>query len=578
VTGVKRSLIHSQILPMGSQPTTLVKLFCDCVARSGDRTALHVPSGKDAAFSSLTWNELGHEVRRLAAGLRRAGVQPGDRVSQVSENRYEWALVDLAVHLARGVHVALHASLSGAQIAWQIADSGARMVLLSTAEQAHKLAADGVTLPRGLHFYCYELTEAEIAGQPVLPFTELFAAVGKNAADSMVQESLSRTEATDLATILYTSGTTGEAKGVMLSHGNLTSNAAGCCAAFETTAKDIRLSWLPLSHIFARTCDLYTWLTRGSELAVVQNREQIIAHCAVVRPTLINGVPYFFERLQRRLSEAGKIGPIATGGPTHLQQALGGNIRACCSGGAALPDHVADFFWQQGVPLVQGYGLTESSPVIATATPDHNKVGTVGRAIQDVEIQIAADGEILTRGPHVMLGYWRRPEDTAVAIENGWLHTGDLGQLDADGYLRITGRKKELIVTAGGKNIAPVYLESLLLQEPLILQAIIIGEGRKYLTALIVPNPDTLRAEIVARKIPVRSAAEALVHPAVLELYRKQINQRLSDAAKCEQIQRFTLLGRGFSVEQEELTPTLKLRRGIVQQHFAKEIEALYAD
>ncbi|HEY2882251.1 MAG TPA: AMP-dependent synthetase/ligase, partial [Pirellulales bacterium] len=495
---------------MAVAATTLVKLFNDCVQRDADRKALLLPNDQGGGFHSLTWNELAREVRRLAAGLRRAGVKPGDRVAQVSENRYEWILVDLAVHLARGVHVAVHVSLSGPQIAWQIADSGAEIAIVSTAAQTNKLAADGISLPPGIHFYSYEHVEAEIGGQPVLPFTELLAAVGKNAVDPVMDEALNRTQPGDMATILYTSGTMGEAKGVMLSHANLTTNAAACCAAFETTLEDIRLSWLPLSHIFARTCDLYTWLVRGSQLAVIEDREQIIPGCAAVKPTLINGVPYFYERIYRRLTEANKLGPIAPGAQTHLQQLLGGEVRACCSGGAALPNHVAEFFWQQGMPLVQGYGLTESSPVITTATPDHNKIGTVGRAVESVEVKIADDGEILTRGPHVMLGYWRQPAETEMAIRDGWLHTGDLGQLAADGYLRITGRKKELIVTAGGKNIAPVFLESLLSEEPLILQVVVIGEGRKYLTALIVPNPDMLRGEIILRQIPVRSAAEAL--------------------------------------------------------------------
>jgi long-chain acyl-CoA synthetase len=558
--------------------TTLVKLFCDCVARGGDRKALHLPAENGAAFHTLSWNELAGEVRRLAAGLRRAGVKPGDRVVQVSENRYEWILVDLAVHLARGVHVAIHASLSGPQIAWQITDSGAKLVLLSTAQQARKLGADGISLPHGLHFYSYEHVEMEIGSTAVLPFTELFAAIGKDAVEPIVRESLDQTKPADLATILYTSGTTGEAKGVMLSYANLTSNAAGCCAAFETTVEDIRLAWLPLSHIFARTCDLYTWLIRASQLAVIEDRERIVSSCAIIKPTLINGVPYFYDWIYRRLTDAKKLGPVSPGGQTYLQQMLGGNIRACCSGGAALPDHVAEFFWQQDVPLVQGYGLTESSPVITTATPEHNKIGTVGPAIENVEVKIADNGEILTRGPHVMLGYWRQPEETAHAIHDGWLHTGDLGQIDADGYLRITGRKKELIVTTGGKNIAPVFLESLLAEEPLILQAMVIGEGRKYLTALLVPNPDALRAEIIERKIPVRSAADALVHPAVLDLYREKIDARLTGVSTCEQIQRFALLARGFTMEQEELTPTLKLRRSVVQQHFAPQIEALYAD
>ena len=442
---------------MAATGTTLVKLFSDCVERGGDRTALHLPT-KEGGFHSLNWKQLSHEVRRLAAGLRRAGVRPGDRVAQVSENRYEWILVDLAVHLARGVHVALHASLSGQQIAWQIADSGAKLVLLSTVEQVHKLAAVGESLPRGLHFFSYESHEVEIAGQSVLPFTELMAAVGKETVQSIMQEAIDQTKPADMATILYTSGTTGEAKGVMLSHANLASNALGSCAAFETTGDDIRLAWLPLSHIFARTCDLYTWLVRGSQLAVVEDREKIVASCGIIKPTLINGVPYFYDRVYRGLSQAGKLGPVTPGGQTHLQQMLGGRIRACCSGGAALPDHVADFFWRENVPLVQGYGLTESSPVISTCTPERYKVGTVGPAIEDVEIKIGGDGEIITRGPHVMLGYWQQPEETAKAIRDGWLHTGDLGELDSDGYLRITGRKKELIVTAAGKNIAPVYI------------------------------------------------------------------------------------------------------------------------
>jgi long-chain acyl-CoA synthetase len=563
---------------MPIQPTTLVNFFCDAVARGGSKPALHIPVGDGADFQSLSWTDLGQEVRRLAAGLRRAGVQPGDRVVQVSENRYEWILVDLAVHMACAVHVAVHATLSARQIAYQIVDSQARFVLLSAADQAAKLATAEQDLPRGLQFYSYEVTELEINQQPIVPFTELFTALGKDSSKAIVEEAIERTSPGDLATILYTSGTTGEAKGVMLSHANLTTNAIASCNAFETAIEDIRLTWLPLSHIFARTCDLYTWLYRGSQLAIAENRDKIIAHCGTIRPTLLNGVPYFFEKVYRALSDNGKIGPADGGEQTHLQKLLGGNMRACCSGGAALPNHVAEFFNREGVPLVQGYGLTESSPVIATATPRRNKLGTVGPAVEDVEIRIADDGEILTRGAHVMLGYWRKPDETAAAIRDGWLHTGDYGELDEGGFLTVTGRKKELIVTAGGKNIAPVFLESLLAESPLVHQSIIIGDGRKFLSALIVPNPDKLRSEIIARQIPVTSAAEALVHPRVLELYREQIDQRLACAADCEQIRKFALLRRGFTVEQEELTPTLKLRRSVIQEHFAAEIEAIYAN
>jgi long-chain acyl-CoA synthetase len=253
-------------------------------------------------------------------------------------------------------------------------------------------------------------------------------------------------------------------------------------------------------------------------------------------------------------------------------------VRLCCAGGAALPDHVARFFERQGVLLVQGYGLTESSPVISTGTPKFHRVGTVGPPISGVEVQIAADGEVLTRGPHVMQGYWNRPGETAEAIDaDGWLHTGDLGQLE-DGLLRITGRKKELIVTAAGKNIAPVLLEGLLTQDPLIAQAIVIGDGRNYLTALIVPDPGALKAEIINRQIPIASPAEAVVHPQVLALYTQRINERLTGVSRNEQIGKFRLLTRGFTIESGELTPTLKLRRAVILANFAAEIAGMYAE
>ena len=287
---------------------------------------------------------------------------------------------------------------------------------------------------------------------------------------------------------------------------------------------------------------------------------------------MLNGVPYFFDKVRRYVIDERKADV-----PGFLPELFGGRMRVCCSGGAALPNETAEFFWQRGVKLVQGYGLTESSPVITISTENANKLGTVGRPIPGVEVGIADDGEILTRGPHVMLGYWNRPDETADAIRDGWLLTGDLGQLDSDGYLRITGRKKELIVTSGGKNIAPVFLENLLVEDPLIAQAFVIGDGRNYLTALIVPNPEALGGAITEQQIPVQSLAEALTHPDVLALYQRQIDSRLRDVADCEKIKRITLLSRGLTLELGELTPTLKLRRAVVHKHFAEEIERLYS-
>jgi long-chain acyl-CoA synthetase len=262
--------------------------------------------------------------------------------------------------------------------------------------------------------------------------------------------------------------------------------------------------------------------------------------------------------------------------PGSLPEMLGGRVRFCCSGGAALPDHVARFYNERGVTLVQGYGLTETSPVVTLSTPEMNKVGCVGRTVEGVEVRIAADGEILTRGPHVMLGYWRKPEATAAVLRDGWFYTGDVGEIDADGFLRITGRKKELIVTAAGKNIAPVQLESLLGEDPLVHQAMVIGDGRNYLVALIVPGPDALKFEIMTRGIPVTNAAEALAHPAVRQLYTERIAQRLAGVSHYEQVQKFALLDRPFTIESGELTPTLKLRREVIAAHFADEIRRMY--
>jgi long-chain acyl-CoA synthetase len=238
---------------------------------------------------------------------------------------------------------------------------------------------------------------------------------------------------------------------------------------------------------------------------------------------------------------------------------------------------VYDFFWERGVPLLQGYGLTETSPVISVSTEDLHRRGASGQAIPEVEVRIGEDGEILTRGPHVMLGYWKNPQATAEILKDGWLYTGDWGHIDEDGFVYITGRKKEIIVTAGGKNIAPIYLESLLCEDPFILQAMVIGDGRNYLAALIVPNPDTLRAEILNRRLFVTSPQQALAHPQVQALYRERIDQRLACVSAYEQIRKFALLDRGFTIEQGELTPKLSLRRQEIESHFSQEIAAMYA-
>ncbi|HTN74506.1 MAG TPA: AMP-dependent synthetase/ligase, partial [Pirellulaceae bacterium] len=514
-------------------------------------------------FHAITWRELQISVDAVVGVLLKLGVQPGDRVAQLSENRFEWLLLDLACALMQAVHVPLHASLSAAQAIEQISHSGAKLVAVSTKEQATKLAHVMSHWPAGLtvigYVDCGEIIGAAWRGQ----LTELCQQTTPGESWEVVNDFARNITPQTLATILYTSGTTGEPKGVMLTHGNLVSNATAQVTAFGEQPDEVKFNFLPLSHIFARTCDLYGWLVRGGELVLASSRETMMAEIALFRPTVINGVPYFYDRLYRTLRDMNLLQA-----PGVLRKMLGGNIRYCNSGGAALPKHLFDFYEAQGVALLEGYGLSESSPVISLSTVEHTKRGAVGRAIADVEIRIAEDGEILTRGPHVMPGYWRNPAATAEAMDNDWLRTGDLGSLDADGYLFITGRKKELLVLLSGKNIAPVYLESLLTADPLISQAMIIGDGRAFLTALIVPNWQA--PEIAGLGAKANS-------PELVALIRKHIDACLAQVSYHEQVRRFTLLEHAFSLERGELTPKLSLRRGVVAEQYAPEIAAMYA-
>ena len=551
-------------------PNTIVSMFSERVAADGPKPALHFK--RDGKFVALTWNEIASQARRTAAVLASLGVKPGDRVIQVSENRYEWIVLDLAIHMTRGIHVAVHCTLTGPQIAYQIENSGAKVVIVSGSDQAVKLAPLAGDLADDIQYLSFDPCATKIGEHAVRLLPELVAAASEAEGEKLQAEARELQRSTDLATILYTSGTTGEPKGVMLSHGNLTSNCHAVMHAFTAEPDDVRLSWLPLSHIFARTSDYYLWICSGGELALCENRESIIPDCQTLKPHYLNGVPYFFDKVMRTLQDKG-VADV----PGALPGIFGGRINMCCAGGAALADHVAHYFNTHGVTLVQGYGLTESSPVISTGTQQEHQIGTVGKPIAGVEVKIADDGEILTRGPHVMQGYWKLPEATAETIRDGWLHTGDLGCLE-DGFLKITGRKKELIVTAGGKNIAPTFLEGLLTEDPLIAQCVVIGDAKNYLTALIVPDPDGLRGEIIKRQIAVFTPADAVAHPEVLAIYRERITERLSDVSHAEQVQKFTLLTRGFTPESGELTFKLSLKRDVVLTNFKDEIAAMYGE
>nr|MBA3483377.1 long-chain fatty acid--CoA ligase [Pirellulales bacterium] len=369
--------------------------------------------------------------------------------------------------------------------------------------------------------------------------------------------------------ILYTSGTTGPPRGVMLTQRNIAANAVAMADELDTGSVETRLLLLPLSHIYARTCDLYCWIYRGSRLVIAESRETALRDCKLAEPTVINAVPYFYQKVADGLRSGG--GDVDT-----LKAALGGAVKMLFCGGAALPAEVERFFEDRGLPVMCGYGLTEASPVITATTPATYSPGSVGRPLPNVEVRLAGDGEVQVRGVSVMQGYWQNDAETARAIEDGWLHTGDLGEWDAKGNLRIVGRKKEMLVLATGKKVAPTHIEQLLLGSPWIEQCCVLGDGRKCLAALIVPNPDALRAEIRRQRLWVWSRRRALSHPKVLAHYREEIDRCLADAAEFEQVGSFTLIGRGFSIEHGELTPKLSLCRKVIERSFADAIEAMY--
>jgi long-chain acyl-CoA synthetase len=565
---------------MNSERTepTLVDMFVDNVRRQPHQAAVWFR--RDGSIVHRTWHDLGQDVVRTAVALRALGITPGDRVAFVSPNRYEWLICDLAILGIGAVHLPIHNTLTGPQIRFQVVDSGAKVVLMAGDEQVTKLSL-APPMPEGIHYATLDRCTARLHGHAVPRLSDACDLAGHPSSGLADEEEFRSqlnllehaTRRSDLATIIYTSGTTGEPKGVMLSHGNLASNAETIIQELQENTQanfERRMNMLPLSHIFARTCDLYVFIAGCSELALADSSQTAAVDCTVFQPTLMNAVPYFYEKCMRSLQEEGCADTVGA-----LHRKLGGRLRWCCSGGAPLPQHVSNFYAARNLLLVQGYGLTESSPVITINTNRAHRHGTIGRPISGVEVKIAEDGELLTRGPHVMLGYWNRPDETAAALQDGWLYTGDLGSIDPDGYIRITGRKKELIVTTGGKKIVPSAVEHLITEDAVIRQAAVIGEGRNYLTALIVPDPDALCVALTAAGHPV-NPENVYSHPLAESMVMDRIRQRTECLSAYEQIKRIVLLDREFSVAREELTLTMKLRRRAIALNFAVEIEQLY--
>ena len=597
------------------------------LAARGPRPAL-VRRCSEGGFRDWSTTDLLEAIRQGAAGLLAIGLAAGDRLAIVCESRPEWILVDLAAQTIGVVTVPIYPTLPAPQVRYILADSGARVAVVSDRVQAAKVQEVRHLLP------ALELVVIIDPGTPandtdpqaghlglgtsVIAYGALLGR-GRDglATDPSVAPAIEARRAAvgdeSLATIIYTSGTTGEPKGVMLTHRNLMSNAEAVIPIFQLTPDDVALTFLPLSHSFERTV-IHAYLLSGLTIVFAENLDTIARDLRTTSPTLMTVVPRVCEKLQARVLASVEAASAPqrwlfrtalaravdrvrrTGGsedavePTgwrdrlgdrlvfaKVRARLGGRLRLIVTGSAPLQRETGEFFLAAGLPLYEGYGLTETAPALAVNHPGRSRLGTVGPAIPGVELRIAEDGEILARGPNVMRGYWNRPADTEAVILDGWFHTGDIGELTADGFLRITDRKKDLLVTSGGKKVAPQPIEARLKQHPLVAEAVVVGDRRRFPAALIVPAFDVLTERLSSLGLPAGERAALVDRADVLGLYREIVEALNRDLAQFEQVKQIALLPAEFTIAGGELTPTLKVRRRVVETRWQDTIERLYA-
>jgi long-chain acyl-CoA synthetase len=540
--------------------------------RLGPRTALRFK--QDGMYHDLCWNEYRTQADLAAAGLIALGLNVGDRLALLAENRYEWLIADIAALTAGLADVTMHSPLAPKQVLYQVDHSQARGVIVSGQAQADKVYAVLKELP-GLEFLV-SFDEIQPKGKLRHLTWNALLALGWRQGQAGQQEIDRREQMLNhesLATVIYTSGTTGNPKGVMLTHGNLLTNAEAMQQVAQVGPTDTLLSWLPYSHIYARTVDHYHTILAELVVALAENVDTLARNLLETQPTWLTAVPRFYEKVWSYFEHL----PLPER-QTRLPAMFGSRIRWLSSGGAPLPKHIGFGFKDSGLEIYEGYGLTETSPVISFNRLGNNKVGTVGQAIPGVEVKIAPDGEILTKGPHVMKGYWREPDATAQVLEpDGWFHTGDIGTLDAEGFLTITDRKKDIIVTSLGKNVTPSEIERLLTSDPYIDQAVTYGDARPFITALIVPNFPLLEKKAKELNCTVDIMGDFLRSPHLHAFFKERIDALMSEVSNPERVKEFLILSRPLRLEDEELTATLKVRRRAIVQKYRAELDALYA-
>jgi len=591
---------------------TLTELFFTAVERYADHPAAFRYKA-DGVWRPVTHREAAERVKACAIGLLDLGIRPGDRVAILAETRLEWTLADYACLCARAADVPIYPTLPANQAEYILRDSGAVAVVCSTGAQVAKVCAVRGALPALRHVIAFDsgavadgviaLADLEArgraaaAGHPGFPGEALAVAPG------------------DLATLIYTSGTTGPPKGVMLTHGNICSNVRACLEVLRVSAADSCLAWLPLSHILERMVEYY-FFDVGVTINYAESVDAVAQNLREVRPTVVVAVPRLYEKVYARVLESAVTGsalkrrifqwakrtgeawtmhrlagipvPLAL----RLRQAIadrlvfsklrartGGRVKLFVSGSAPLAPEIARFFYSAGLPVIEGYGLTETSPVLTLTPPGRPKLGAVGKPIPGVEIKIAADGEILAKGPNIMRGYYNLPDATREAIDaDGWFHTGDIGELDADGYLKITDRKKDLLKTAGGKYIAPQPIENTVRLNKFVASAVVLGDQRKFPIILVVPNFDALEPWARERNLSYASRAELIRLADVKAKMEREVIGDLRDLAKFEMPKKVVLLERDFTIESGELTPSLKVKRRQVEKNYRDTIDRVYAE
>jgi long-chain acyl-CoA synthetase len=587
--------------------TTINDLFCRVAAAGNPRAILW--QDEFGHWLPISSDQIYQRVRALAEAFLRWGARKGDRIALIGENRWEWAITDFATLAIGGVTVPIYPTLTGGQIAELIQDAGCRIAVVSTVQQFDKLnSVLGQTpLDRIL------MMDSASAPEGATAFREVLAGADERGAErDPVFDALVRSvEPDDLATLIYTSGTTGEPKGVKLGHGNIAPNQNCAAQDFDFSPADACISFLPLSHITARALD-YVMYSYGAQVAYCSKFDKLPQAMREIRPTVFVGVPRVFEKIRQEIERRAALSPIKKRilawalavGSRHgdivydgrhpsstlwkladrlayskVREAFGGRVRVFVVGGAPLGIDTAKWFASVGIALWEGYGLTETSPVIALNTPRTHRMGSTGFPMPNIELKLAQDGELLVRGPSIFSGYWNKPGMTAECFEDGgWFRTGDIGHFDADGFLYITDRKKELLKTSGGKLVAPQPIENRLKNNILVAQAALVGDRHKFISAILSPNFQALEEWARQHGVDAKDRAKLVADDRVVAAYAEIVRQVNAGLANFESLKRFRVVPEEWSQETGELTPSMKLKRRVITEQYAALIDELYAD